>query len=120
MTKESRIKTHSFDIKEAEELGSIEKAIILQHLRSLLNEAKKHSENAKDGFVWVSCPAISFSQEFPYMHPRSIGRWLFQMTEAGVIRSTKLYSHQGSKFDHTNWYTIPSEYRLDKVSKQCQ
>ena len=91
--------THSFDIADAERLGSIEKALILKEIRQM---AAYKMRTKSSCWVYYSAPALA--AKFPYMANKSIQRWLKELVNDG-----ELISRVKNKFnyDKTKSYTLP-------------
>jgi len=98
---------HVFNVEDAVKHG-VEKAIILYNIRFWLDKNKANRQGVRDGYYWTYNSASAFAELFPYLHPRSITRWLTELEASGVLKSSDTYNK--SKFDKTKWYTIPSEY----------
>lgn len=117
-------KTHSFNISDAENHG-VNKAILLHNLRFWLDKELANTDRDEkdsgpkvrehDGteYVWTYNSASAFSVLFPYMTAKSIGRWLRELEDDGVIISAV---HNKQKYDKTKWYTMP-EYSVAQKRK---
>lgn len=117
-------KSHSFSIEDAQKYG-IEKAILLQNLRFWLDKELANSERDSEDsgpkvkehegadYVWTYNSARAFANLFPYMAPRSIGRWLGELEADGIIISGVFNK---AAYDKTKWYTMP-EYSLGQNGK---
>ena len=100
-------KVHYFSVPEASKYG-VNKAIILSNFRHWLDKNKANNKNEFDGYYWTYNTSEALSEIFPYFNSKSISRWLNELEEAGVVKSSKSYNKM--KFDRTKWYTILNEY----------
>lgn len=91
--------THSFEVKEAITLGSIEKALILKEVRRMAVYKVRVGKSP-----WVYYSASALSEKFPYMNGRTIERWLKQLVDDGYLVSQIKNKH---KYDQTKSYTLP-------------
>ena len=101
---------HSFSVEDAKKYG-LQKAILLSNFRYWISENRKHNRNLYDGHYWTFWSAQDIANKFPYFTRRSISRWLNELEESGVIKSTSKYNRK--KYDKTKWY------RLNDESVQC-
>ncbi|MEY8241734.1 MAG: hypothetical protein RPT25_15420 [Cycloclasticus sp.] len=102
-------KSHAFQVDFAVKYG-VPKAILIANLRFWLAINKAHERNIHDGYCWTYNSASEFGELFPYFKPNSIGKWLRELEEDGVLLSG---NYNKSAYDHTKWYTIPDEFSVD-------
>jgi len=100
---------HSFDVDEAVEYG-VNKAVLINHLRYWLTKNKANESNCNDGYYWTYNSSKAFGLLFPYFNPKSIGRWLRELENDGILVSTDKYNKLS--FDKTKWFTIPFEFSI--------
>ena len=104
-------KMHSFSVFDAKKYG-IEKAILLRNIRFWLDKNVANNKNCNDGYYWTYNSAKAFSILFPYMKEKSISRWLKELEDEGILKSSKEYNKHN--YDKTKWYTIPLEYAISQ------
>ncbi len=102
-------KSHAFQVDYAVEHG-VSKAIIIANIHFWLTQNRKHERNARDGFYWTYSSASEYAKLFPYFKPNSIGKWLRELEEVGVLVSA---NYNRSAYDHTKWYTMPGEFAIE-------
>lgn len=98
MTEKQTEPAHSFLLEDVERYGSIEKALIVKELRSMQIYKMR---NGGQGWVYYSRSALA--KKFPYMKSQSIGRWLDQLVDDGVLETT---IQNKVKFDKTKSYRL--------------
>jgi len=96
---------HSFNIHIAKAIG-IEKAILWKEIYGWCAHNAHNGKNIHLGLPWTFNTAKSYSEKFPYMAERSIGRWLNEMEEAGLVGSGNFNE---KKYDKTKWHTCNFE-----------
>lgn len=106
---------HSFDVEDAIQYG-VEKAILLFNLRFWLTKNKANKTNIHDGYYWTYNSREAFAELFPYMNPRTIGRYMQELEEQGIVKSGK---YNKTAWDRTKWYTIPSEFYVNPPDKMA-
>jgi len=97
--------THSFIVEEAIRLGSIEKALILKEIRSMVIYKVRVNKRP-----WVFYSANALERKFPYMSSRSIQRWLQELEENNELVSKVKNS---TKYDKTKSYSLPEFKDID-------
>lgn len=103
-------KYHVYKIEEAIKYG-VAKATLLFNIRFWLRKNVTNKRNKHDGYYWMFNSCAVFHEQFPYYTERSIGRWLNELVEEGVLMTTKEYNK--FKWDRTKWYTIPNEFTIE-------
>lgn len=96
------MKSHKFDVEDAEKYG-VNKAIILQHLKFHQSNNEGIEEYEIDGKIWCHARRKTLVKMYPYFSARSISRWLTELEENGVIESCKPRINGG---DHTKYYRV--------------
>jgi len=98
MTEKQTDPAHSFLLEDVERYGSIEKALIIKEIRSMQIYKQRNG-----GQAWVYYSRSALAEKFPYMKSQSIGRWLDQLVNDGVLETT---IQNKLKFDKTKSYRL--------------
>lgn len=98
---------HHFLIEDAVRFG-VQKAILLYNIKYWLKTNAANNKNKHHGCYWMYNSSSSFAKLFPYLKKSSIGRWLRELEDEGVIFSTDEFNEK--PYDNTKWYTIPALY----------
>jgi hypothetical protein len=91
---------HSFDVADAVEYGSIEKALLIKEIRGL--QVYKLRRNL-DGWVYYSAQALA--AKFPYMTRSSIDRRLRELVSEGYL---EVEVRNKVKYDQTKSFRLPN------------
>ena len=94
---------HSFNINVAEYFRSVEKAILLKEFYGWIKINKDSNRNIHYGVAWTYNSAEALNEKFRYMKPKSIWRWLDEMSNDGFICINRFNE---KRYDKTNWYAI--------------
>lgn len=95
--------SHSFDIALATELGSVELAILYNHIEFWCIVNAKAKRNIYDDHVWTYNSAEAIAENFPYWSGKKVRRLLDALVKKGKIRKG---NYNKTKFDRTCWYGI--------------
>ena len=114
MSKSVINKSHMFDVQDAID-HSIEKAVILYHLKFWLEHNRANNTNFHEGHWWTYNSAEAFATLLPYLTRSKIARMLRELEKDGVILVGN-YNKKG--YDRTKWYSMPCYSSLFK-SEQC-
>lgn len=98
-----KVHDHSFNVNVAEYFRSVEKAILLKELYGWIKINKDNNRNIYYGVAWTYNSAKALNEKFRYMHPKSIWRWINELSGDGLICINRFNE---KKYDKTNWYTI--------------
>lgn len=101
---------HLFSVDDAVKFG-VNKAILLHNLKFWILKNKANQKHLYNGYYWTYNSTSAFEEIFPYMSSKSIGRWLRELEDDGIIKSANLNENP---YDRTKWYTVP-ELFLDKM-----
>ena len=107
---------HHFEVEEAQKYG-IEEAILLNNLRFWLEKNRSNGKNVHDDYYWTYNSVRAYGELFPYLGEDKVYRALKKLEDLGIVKSGKF---NASKYDHTKWYTIPQEYKVDSADLQNQ
>ena len=99
--------SHSFDIEIAERLGSVELAIIYNHIEFWIIANRKAGRAFKDGKTWMYQSREDMAEQFPYWNSDKVRRLTDKLADMGVI--LKENGQGGGKFGQ-NWYTISDAF----------
>lgn len=99
-----------FEPSLAKELGSSDKALILQQLHYWLNR----SNNLHDGYRWVYNSIKDWHKQFSWIKERTLQNYFADLEKGGYIISGNFNK---AKFDKTKWYRIDYD-RLEKISNR--
>ncbi len=97
------INDHSFNINVAEYFHSVEKAILLKEFYGWIKINKDNNRNIHYGEAWTYNSAEALNAKFKYMHPKSIWRWVNELSIDGLICISRFNE---KRYDKTNWYAI--------------
>lgn len=107
----------SFSIIIASLIGD-RKAMFLKEIAYWVRENGKHHRNVHFGVPWTYMSAEGYAEKFHCYNRKSIGRWLRQLEEDGLIISG---SYNRMKADRTKWYTtnpdLVEAIALGKIEK---
>lgn len=96
------MKTHKFDVEDAEKHG-IKKALLLEHLK-FHQENNIHTEKFNiDGKVWCEAKRKTLEKIYPYFDGGSMNRWLRELEDDGIIVSKKAEISDGK---HHKYYHV--------------
>lgn len=107
---------HHFDIEVAQQVGGVEKAVLLYNLDFWIQKNKVNEDHFYDGQTWTYNSSRAFAELFPYMKARSIAQRLQELEKDGYLVSSQKYND--TKYNHTKWYSLTEKYY--SVSKNCQ
>jgi hypothetical protein len=96
----------SFSIILAKLIGD-RKAIFLKEIAYWVRENRKHNRNFYFGIWWTYMSAEGYADKFQCYKVKSIGRWLRELEEDGLIISG---SYNRMKADRTKWYTTNPDF----------
>ena len=99
-----------FEPSLAKELGSSDKALILQQLHYWLNR----SNNIHDGYRWVYNSIKDWHKQFSWIKERTLQNYFVELEKGGYIISGNFNK---AKFDKTKWYRIDYD-RLEKIANR--
>ena len=94
---------HSFNINVAEYFRSVEKAILLKEFYGWIKINKDSKRNIHYGEAWTYNSAEALNDKFRYMHPKSIWRWINELSIDGLVCINRFNE---KRYDKTNWYAI--------------
>lgn len=104
------MKLHYFNPLHAEWFGSVEKALIINHLLYWTKLNIDNDVHFHDGRTWVAATAASINKRMTYLRPTSINRWLKELVKDEILVE---YQHG---YDRTIWYSVVME-NLPKESE---
>lgn len=99
-----------FEPSLAKELGSSDKALILQQLHYWLNR----SNNIHDGYRWVYNSIKDWHKQFSWIKERTLQNYFAELEKGGYIVSG---NYNKAKFDKTKWYRIDYD-RLEEIANR--
>ncbi len=94
---------HSFNVNVAEYFRSVEKAILLKEFYGWIKINQDNKRNMHYGVAWTYNSAEALNGKFRYMHPKSIWRWVNELSIDGFICINRFNE---KRYDKTNWYAI--------------
>jgi len=97
---------HSFDVKLATELDSIDLAILVHHFQYWINLNKKLKRNFKEGRTWTYQSRAEIAAHFPYWNPDKVRRYTDKLQELGIL---KMGNFNKKAMDKTIWYAFENE-----------
>jgi len=99
---------HHFNIEVAQQVGGVEKAILLYNLDFWTRKNRVNDDHFYDGRTWTYNSSRAFAELFPYMKAASIRRWLRELEKDGFLVSSQKYND--SAYNHTKWYSLTKKY----------
>ena len=97
---------HSFDIKLATELKSIELAIIVHHFQYWINKNQQLGINFIDGRTWTYQTREEISAHFNYFTPDQVRRYTDKLVTLKILRKGNFNK---LALDKTIWYAFENE-----------
>ncbi len=107
---------HSFDVKLATQLGSIELAIVVHHFQYWINHNSRLNRNFKEGRYWTYQTREEIKAHFPYWSTDQIRRYTDKLVKMKILRKGNF-----NKFsmDKTIWYAFenPEMFTMGESAK---
>ncbi len=107
---------HSFDVKLAIQLGSVELAIIVHHFQYWINKNQELQRNFIDGRTWTYQTREEIAACFPYFSSDQVRRFTDKLVQLNILRKAN-YNKLG--IDKTIWYAFENEemFTIGKIAK---
>lgn len=108
--------SHSFDVKLATELGSVELAIMVNHFQYWINHNQSLGRNFVDDRTWMYQTRDEIAAQFPYFSPDKVRRYTDKLVELKILRKGNFNKHG---MDKTIWYCFENEemFTIGKFAK---
>jgi len=97
---------HSFDVKLAAQLKSIELAILVHHFQYWINKNQKLDRNFKDGRTWTYQTREEIAANFPYFTKDQVRRYTDKLVKLKILKKG---NYNKLKMDKTTWYSFENE-----------
>lgn len=97
---------HSFDVKLAAELNSIELAILVHHFQYWINKNQELGRNFIDGCTWTYQTREEIASHFPYLTKDQVRRLTDKLVSLKILKKGN-YNKKG--MDKTIWYAFVNE-----------
>jgi len=98
--------SHSFDVRIAKITGSLEAALLFNHIVFWVVHNKAHEKNLIEGRTWTFQTLSQIAKQLDYLSEKQIKYALAKLVDQGFIIKGKFNK---SAFDHTPWYALPDE-----------
>jgi len=100
---------HSFDVRLATELESIELAILVHHFQYWINKNQNLQRNFIDGCTWTYQTREEIASHFPYLSKDQVRRLTDKLVELKILKKGN-YNKKG--MDKTIWYAFVDEEKF--------
>ena len=97
---------HSFDVKLAQDIGSIDLAILIHHFQHWINFNKRLKRNFKEGKTWTFQTREEIAAHFPYWSLDQVRRYTDKLCDIGILEKGNFNKNSN---DHTIWYAFLNE-----------
>jgi hypothetical protein len=97
---------HSFDIKLARNLNSVDLAIIVHHFQYWINKNQELGRNFIDGRTWTYQTREEIAAHFPYFSSSQVRRFTDKLVELKILKKG---NYNKSGIDKTIWYSFENE-----------
>lgn len=97
---------HSFDVKLAKDVGSVDLAILIHHFQHWINFNKRLKRNFKEGKTWSFQTRQEIAAHFPYWSPDQVRRYTDKLCDIGILEKGNFNKNSN---DHTIWYAFLNE-----------
>lgn len=97
---------HSFDVKLAIELKSVELAILVHHFQYWINKNQQLGRNFVDGRTWTYQTHEEIAAHFPYLNREKVKRYVAKLEKLGILRKA---NYNKKCTDKTTWYAFENE-----------
>lgn len=98
--------SHSFDVKIAAQLGSVELAILVNHFLYWISHNQRLGRNFIDGRTWMYQTREEIAAHFPYFSQDQIRRFTDKLVKLKILRKGNYNKHG---MDKTIWYAFENE-----------
>lgn len=97
---------HSFDIKLALQLKSVELAIVVHHFQYWINHNQKLGINFVDESTWTYQTRDQIAANFPYFTSEQIRRYTDKLVKMNILKKG---NYNKLAIDKTTWYSFVNE-----------
>lgn len=107
---------HSFDVKLAIQLESVELAIVVYHFQYWINKNQELNNNFIDGRTWTYQTREAIAACMPYFSPDQIRRFTDKLVDLKILKKGNYNEHS---MDKTIWYAFENEemFTIGKIAK---
>jgi hypothetical protein len=102
---------HSFDIKLATELGSVDLAILIGHFSYWIDFNQRAGKNLHDERYWMYQTLQDLLNHFPYWSERHLRHLIATLVKKDILIRG---NYNKSKMDKTCWYSLSSKEKITK------
>jgi len=95
--------SHAFDVEIAEELNSVELAILYNHFEHWIRINHIAGRNSHEGVTWMYQPRREIPDNFPYWGEDKVYKMIRKLIDKGWLRSGNFNK---KKFDRTTWFAL--------------
>jgi hypothetical protein len=102
---------HTFDIKLASELGSVDLAILVGHFSFWIDFNERAGKNFHDGRYWMYQTHADLLNHFPYWSDRHLRHLIATLVKKDILIRG---NYNKSKMDKTCWYALSFKEKFTK------